>query len=82
LNGGGAYWLFSLVVSQVSVFVCVHIYLERAGDAANKIDADTLWAGAGLLAAGWLVTFTYFVFRVAVPKCVESECEERTYTSR
>ncbi|GMI20900.1 hypothetical protein TeGR_g4684 [Tetraparma gracilis] len=66
---GGSYWLFNLAMSQASVFACVHLYLEYApGDGADKIAAGTLWAGAGGLAAGWLITFTYFVFRIAVPK--------------
>jgi hypothetical protein len=59
---GGSYWLFNLAMSQVSVFVCVHLYLEYANDeksGADKIAAGTLWAGAGGLAAGWLITFTY-----------------------
>jgi hypothetical protein len=57
---GGAYWLFSLVASQAGVFVCVHVYNERApGMDIGKIDAAPLWAGAGGLAAGWLITFTY-----------------------
>jgi hypothetical protein len=71
LIGGGAYWLFSLVVSQASVFACVHLYLEHAvapGDGVEKVQADVLWKGAGALAAAWTVTFLYFVFRVAVPK--------------
>ncbi|GMI26372.1 hypothetical protein TeGR_g14547, partial [Tetraparma gracilis] len=66
---GGSYWLFNLAMSQASVFACVHLYLEYApGDGTDKIAADTLWAGAGGLAAGWLTTFAYFVFRIAVPK--------------
>ncbi|GMI21527.1 hypothetical protein TeGR_g3935 [Tetraparma gracilis] len=66
---GGSYWLFNLAMSQASVFVCVHLYLEYApGDGADKIAAGTLWAGAGGLAAGWLTTFTYFMLRIAVPK--------------
>ena len=57
---GGSYWLFNLAMSQASVFVCVHLYLEYApGDGADKIAAGTLWAAAGALAAGWLTTFTY-----------------------
>jgi hypothetical protein len=57
---GGSYWLFNLAMSQASVFACVHLYLEYApGDGAGKIAAGTLWAGAGGLAAGWLITFTY-----------------------
>ena len=57
---GGSYWLFNLAMSQASVFACVHLYLEYApGDGADKIAAGTLWAGAGGLAAGWLITFTY-----------------------
>ncbi|GMI21529.1 hypothetical protein TeGR_g5862 [Tetraparma gracilis] len=66
---GGSYWLFNLAMGQASVLACVHLYLEYApGDSAGKVAAGTLWAGAGALAAGWLTTFTYFVFRVAVPK--------------
>ncbi|GMI24152.1 hypothetical protein TeGR_g7569 [Tetraparma gracilis] len=68
---GGSYWLFNLAMSQASVFACVHLYLEYANDpksGADKIEASTLWAGAGGLSAGWLITFTFFVFRVAVPK--------------
>ncbi|GMI24966.1 hypothetical protein TeGR_g5962, partial [Tetraparma gracilis] len=66
---GGSYWLFNLAMSQVSVFVCVHLYLEHApGDRTDKVAAGTLWAGAGGLVAGWLTTFSYFVFHIAVPK--------------
>jgi hypothetical protein len=68
---GGSYWLFNLAMSQASVFVCVHLYLEYADDptgGGDKIAAGTLWAGAGGLAAGWLTTFAFFVFRIAVPK--------------
>jgi hypothetical protein len=66
---GGSYWLFNLAMSQASVFVCVHLYRESApGDSAGKIAAGTLWAGAGGLVVGWLTTFAYFVFRIAVPK--------------
>jgi hypothetical protein len=67
---GGSYWFFNLVMSQVSVFVCVHLYLEYAQppEGVSKIDAGTLWAGAGGLTAGWMVTWVYFVFRIAVPK--------------
>jgi hypothetical protein len=57
---GGSYCLFNLAMSQASVFVCVHLYLEYApGDGADKIAAGTLWAGAAGLTAGWLITFTY-----------------------
>jgi hypothetical protein len=68
---GGSYWLFNLAMSQASVFACVHLYLEYADDpkgGGDKIAAGTLWAGAGGLAAGWLTTFSFFVFRIAVPK--------------
>jgi hypothetical protein len=68
--GGGAHWLFSLVVSQAAVFVCVHLYLEHAdvGEDAEKIEAATLWKGAAGLAAGWLIAFSYFAFWIAVPE--------------
>jgi hypothetical protein len=57
---GGSYWLFNLAMSQASVFVCVHLYLEHAvGGGGDKIEAGTLWAGAAGLTAGWLMTFTY-----------------------
>jgi hypothetical protein len=57
---GGSYWLFNLAMSQASVFVCVHLYLKYApGERADKMDAGVLWAGAGGLAAAFLVTFTY-----------------------
>ncbi|GMI34807.1 hypothetical protein TeGR_g8060 [Tetraparma gracilis] len=69
LHLGGSYFLYNLVMSQASVFACVHLYLEYApGDGADKIAAGTLWAGAAGLTAGWLITFTSFVFRIAVPK--------------
>jgi hypothetical protein len=71
LLNGGTYWFFNLVASQTSVFVCVHLYLKHAprpGVNVDKIEADTLWAGATGLAVAWLLTFTFFVFRVAVPK--------------
>ncbi|GMI19434.1 hypothetical protein TeGR_g7143 [Tetraparma gracilis] len=66
---GGSYWLFNLAMSQASVFVCVHLYLKHApGDGVEKVKSSTLWTGASCLSAAWLVTFLYFVFRVAVPR--------------
>jgi hypothetical protein len=67
---GGAYWIFNFAVSQVSVFASVHLYNKyaHAPEGVDKMAADTLWAGAGLLGAAWLLTTTYFVFRIAVPK--------------
>ncbi|GMI30812.1 hypothetical protein TeGR_g7222 [Tetraparma gracilis] len=68
---GGSYWLFNLAMSQVSVFVSVHLYLEYADapqSGGNKIEARAMWVGAGGLAAAWLITWIYFVFRIAVPK--------------
>ncbi|GMI24568.1 hypothetical protein TeGR_g5832 [Tetraparma gracilis] len=68
---GGAYWLFSLIASQASVFFCVHLYNEYAeapSDDVDKIEANALWAGAGGLAAAWLCAFAYFAFWVAVPE--------------
>jgi hypothetical protein len=67
--GGGAYWLFNLAMSQASMFVCVHLYLEHVpGDGTDKIAAGTLWAGAAGLASGWFITFAFFAFRIAVPR--------------
>jgi hypothetical protein len=71
LLNGGAYWLFNLAMSQVSVFACVYLYseyAERPSDEVDKIEARVLWAGAAGLAMAWLLTFTYFVYGVAVPK--------------
>ncbi|GMI52071.1 hypothetical protein TeGR_g1383 [Tetraparma gracilis] len=69
LHAGGSYWLFNLAMSQASVFVCVHLYLEHAvGGAGGKIGGGVLWAGAAGLTTGWLTTWIYFVFRKAVPK--------------
>jgi hypothetical protein len=45
---GGAYWLFSLATSQVSVLACVHLYLEYAeapGGGVDKVGAGVLWRG-------------------------------------
>jgi hypothetical protein len=67
----GAYFSFSSVASQASVFVAVHLYLEHAqvpGEGVEKIEGGVLWAGAGTLVGTWLVLTLYFVFRVAVPK--------------
>ncbi|GMI38189.1 hypothetical protein TeGR_g3348 [Tetraparma gracilis] len=69
LLGGGSYWLFNLAMSQVSVFACVHLYLEYAPEGGvEKVKSSTLWTGASCLSAAWLVTFLFFVFRVAVPR--------------
>ncbi|GMI21069.1 hypothetical protein TeGR_g6741 [Tetraparma gracilis] len=68
LNGGGAYWLFSLAASQVSVFAAVHLYNESDDVGSRKIDATSLWTGAGALAGAWLATFLFFVLRIAVTK--------------
>ncbi|GMI29968.1 hypothetical protein TeGR_g8680 [Tetraparma gracilis] len=67
----GAYFSFSSVASQASVFGAVHIYIEHArapGEGVEKIEGGTLWAGAGALVGTWLVLTLYFVFRVSVPK--------------
>jgi hypothetical protein len=56
-------------MSQVSVFACVHLYLEYAPEGGvEKVKSSTLWTGASCLSAAWFVTFLYFVFRVAVPR--------------
>jgi hypothetical protein len=71
LMGGGAYWLFSLFLSQVSVLVSVHLYNEFAGvpeDGREKIDTTTLWTGAFALTGGWVCIFLFFVIKIADPK--------------
>jgi hypothetical protein len=71
LMNGGAYWLFSLFVSQVSVLVSVFLYDKFAvvpEDGRKKIDAATLWRGAFALTGGWACIFGFFVLKVAVPK--------------
>ncbi|GMI28579.1 hypothetical protein TeGR_g15270 [Tetraparma gracilis] len=65
---GGAYYTYCLVSSQLFIFVAVLLYNTNAAEGLGKIDAGTLWAGASSLAAGWLITFAYFAFRIAVPK--------------
>ena len=57
----------SLAATQVSVLVSVYLYIDTA-DVVNKIPATLLWRGAGGLAAGWLLTFSFFTMCVAVPK--------------
>ena len=54
---GGAYWLYSLAVSQASIFVCVHLYNEYAepqklenGDEVAKASPRALWTAAAGLA--------------------------------
>ena len=47
--------------------VSVYLYIDYA-DVENKIPATVLWGGAGGLAAAWLLTFSFFIMRVAVPK--------------
>ena len=69
LHLGGAYWLFNLAMSQVSVFVCVHLY-NKFAPGADKMNPAALWAGAGGLTAAFIITFLYFAFRVAVPRYV------------
>jgi hypothetical protein len=54
---GGAYWLYSLASTQISIFACVHLYNEYAepqklenGDEVAKASPDALWAAASGLA--------------------------------
>jgi hypothetical protein len=79
---GGSYWLFSLIMSQASVFVCVHLYNEYAAlpDGVNKVDAGTLWAGAEGLAVAWLLAFTYE--RTSDAKRAQRKRESRGQTAR
>jgi hypothetical protein len=80
---GGSYWLFNLAMSQVSGFVCVHLYIEHAvGSVGGKVAGGLLWAGAGGLAAGWLTTWIYFVFRKAVPKYVRERRERNEFSKK
>ena len=66
---GGAYFLFYLVTSQISVLVAVYVYstsFEDNGD-GTKIDAEVLWRIFGSLNVAWVVVMGIFFFRVAVP---------------
>ncbi|GMI26215.1 hypothetical protein TeGR_g13329 [Tetraparma gracilis] len=67
---GGSYFAWSLASSQVSVFAAAYLYIHFAPipEGADKVAADTLWVGVTTLAAAWLVTWIFFVFRIAVPK--------------
>jgi hypothetical protein len=67
---GGSYYTFSLASSQASVFAAVYAYSQYATPpgGVEKIDARTLWAGAGLLSGAWFCAFLFFAFRIAVPK--------------
>ena len=51
---GGAYWIYSLAATQISVFVSVHLYNEYAlpqqdanGEGVAKASPRKLWAAAG-----------------------------------
>ncbi|GMI42501.1 hypothetical protein TeGR_g225 [Tetraparma gracilis] len=72
---GGTYWLYNLAASQASVFVCVHLYNEHAvpqvdasGEDVAKATPRVLWTAAAGLTTLWVLTYMYFVFRIAVPK--------------
>jgi hypothetical protein len=54
---GGAYWLYSLASTQISIFACVHLYNEYAepqklenGDEVAKASPRALWTAAAGLA--------------------------------
>jgi hypothetical protein len=65
---GGAWFAFDLAKAQISVLVVAHLYNEYCEDNETKMDATTVWTIAGGLFALWLVSFSHFVLRVAVPK--------------
>jgi hypothetical protein len=62
---GGTYYTFSLAMSQVSVLVAAYCYDTYATDDDAKIKSETLWTGAVVLVASWLVAFGNFALRVA-----------------
>ncbi|GMI23643.1 hypothetical protein TeGR_g10659 [Tetraparma gracilis] len=67
---GGTTYCFTLVTSQISVLVAVHLYNKNfePGEGQEKLDADSTWKAATTMAIGWFFLFAYFVLRVAVPK--------------
>jgi hypothetical protein len=63
---GGQYWLFSLIATQVSMMVSIHLYDSHA-PSENKLDIANLWTGAAALSMAWLLVFAFFAVRIAVP---------------
>jgi hypothetical protein len=67
---GGTYYAYCLASSQVSVFVAVYLYNKYAvlPENVGKVEGGTLWLGTAGLATVWLITVSFFVFGVAVPR--------------
>ncbi|GMI20517.1 hypothetical protein TeGR_g5060 [Tetraparma gracilis] len=66
---GGTTYCFTLVTSQISVLVAVHLYNKNfeAGADQAKLDASSMWQAATTMVIAWVCLFAYFVLRVAVP---------------
>ncbi|GMI41994.1 hypothetical protein TeGR_g8255 [Tetraparma gracilis] len=63
---GGSYFLFNLVSSQVGVLGSVYYYTKYDGtDAADRMDAQSLWKFFTALSVAWAATFAFFVARIA-----------------
>jgi hypothetical protein len=80
---GGLYYSFSVVLTQSSVFVAVHVYNEYAKDVieesddysdessesgGTKLSHKTTWSVAVVLFCLWAVLYAYFVFGICVPR--------------
>jgi hypothetical protein len=67
---GGTTYSFTLVTSQISVLVAVHLYNKNfePGEGQEKLDASSVWQAATTMVIAWVCLFSYFVLRIAVPK--------------
>ncbi|GMI54871.1 hypothetical protein TeGR_g840, partial [Tetraparma gracilis] len=65
---GGSWFTFDLAKAQISVLVVAYLYNEFCEDVDGKMDPNEVWGIAGGLFTLWLVAFSHFVLRVAVPE--------------
>lgn len=63
---GGIYFSLNLLMTQVSVLVCLYLYFKYY-DGEDKLDEKLTWAGAILLTMCWLFIFSSFLFKIIVP---------------
>jgi hypothetical protein len=67
LELGGIYFSFNLLMTQVSVFVCVYLYhAHYAGE--NELDETLTSAVTAGLFALWFAIFVFLIFCVIVPE--------------
>jgi hypothetical protein len=64
---GGIYFTFNLIMTQVSLPVCVYLY-NKHYTGENKLDEQFTWIFVSTLMLLWFALFSFLIFYVIVPE--------------